>query len=72
MQVIVMHKNYENDDLMMYFKKRNCHCCGNILSKQNIQRLLKNQIQNIKNIVIQENIIDHMEILKLQELNIIV
>ena len=35
-----MHKVYENNDLMMYFKKRYCHCCGNILQRKKTERIV--------------------------------
>ena len=35
-----MHKVYENDDLMMYFKKRYCHCCGKILKIKRSQQIV--------------------------------
>ncbi|MBO5285423.1 MAG: hypothetical protein J6B16_00845 [Clostridia bacterium] len=35
-----MHKIYENDDLVMYFKKRYCHCCGNKLQKKTTERVV--------------------------------
>ena len=35
-----MHKVYENDDLMMYFKKRYCHCCGKVLQKKRTERIV--------------------------------
>lgn len=36
-----MHKVYENDDLMMYFKKRYCHCCGGELQKKRCERIVR-------------------------------
>lgn len=36
-----MHKVYENDDLMMYFKKRYCHCCGEVLHKKRTERIVR-------------------------------
>ena len=36
-----MHKVYENDDLMMYFKKRYCHCCGKVLQIKRCERVVK-------------------------------
>ncbi len=36
-----MHKIYENDDLMMYFKKRYCHCCGKVLQIKKTKRIVK-------------------------------
>lgn len=36
-----MHKIYENDDVMMYFKKRRCHRCGNVLKRKKIKRIVK-------------------------------
>ncbi len=38
-----MHKVYENDDLMMYFKKRYCHCCGNVLQRNKIKRIVRKE-----------------------------
>lgn len=35
-----MHKVYENDDLMMYFKKRYCHCCGKVLSRKRTEKIV--------------------------------
>lgn len=35
-----MHKIYENDDLMMYFKKRYCHCCGKVLRRKTTERVV--------------------------------
>ena len=35
-----MHKVYENDDLMMYFKKRYCHCCGEVLHRKRTERVV--------------------------------
>lgn len=35
-----MHKVYENDDLMMYLKKRYCHCCGKVLSRKRTERIV--------------------------------
>lgn len=35
-----MHKVYENDDLMMYFKKRYCHCCGKVLQRKRTKRVV--------------------------------
>ena len=36
-----MHKIYENDDLMMYFKKRYCHCCGTSLQRKRTERIVR-------------------------------
>ena len=36
-----MHKVYENDYLMMYFIKRYCHCCGNVLKRKRIERIVR-------------------------------
>ena len=36
-----MHKIYENDDLMMYFKKRYCHCCGKVLQRKRTERVVR-------------------------------
>lgn len=36
-----MHKVYENDDLMMYFKKRYCHCCGKVLQRKRTERIVR-------------------------------
>lgn len=36
-----MHKVYENNDIMMYFKKRHCHCCGNTLITKKTKRIVK-------------------------------
>ena len=36
-----MHKVYENDDLMMHFKKRYCHCCGEVLHKKRTERIVR-------------------------------
>jgi len=36
-----MHKIYENDDLMMYVKKRYCHCCGNELQIKQTERIVR-------------------------------
>jgi hypothetical protein len=36
-----MHKVYENDDLMMYLKKRYCHCCGKALQKKRCERIVR-------------------------------
>ena len=36
-----MHKVYENDDLMMYFKKRYCHCCGEVLQRKKTERIVR-------------------------------
>ena len=36
-----MHKVYENDDLMMFFKKRYCHCCGEILQIKKSERIVR-------------------------------
>lgn len=36
-----MHKIYENNDLMMYFKKRYCHCCGGVLSTKRSERIVR-------------------------------
>lgn len=35
-----MHKVYENNDLMMYFKKRYCHVCGKALQKKRSERII--------------------------------
>ncbi len=35
-----MHKVYENDDLMMYFRKRYCHCCGGALARKRTERVV--------------------------------
>lgn len=35
-----MHKVHENDDLMMYFKKRYCHFCGKVLSRKRTERIV--------------------------------
>ena len=35
-----MHKVYENDDLLMYFKKRYCHCCGKALQRKTTERIV--------------------------------
>ena len=35
-----MHKVYENDDLMMYFKKRYCHCCGKVLKRKRTEKIV--------------------------------
>jgi len=37
-----MHKVYENDDLMMYFCKRYCHCCGGVLERKRTERIVRN------------------------------
>lgn len=36
-----MHKVYENNDLMMYFKKRHCHCCGTTLQTKTTERIVR-------------------------------
>lgn len=36
-----MHKIYENDDIAMYFKKRYCKCCGNVLQRKITERIVK-------------------------------
>ena len=36
-----MHKIYENDDLMMYFKDRFCHCCGKALKIKKTERIVR-------------------------------
>ena len=36
-----MHKVYENNDLMMYFKKRYCHCCGKVLQRKKTERVVR-------------------------------
>lgn len=36
-----LHKVYENDDLMMYFKKRYCHCCGKVLQRKKTERIVR-------------------------------
>lgn len=36
-----MHKIFENDDLMMYFKKRYCHCCGKALQRKRTERVVQ-------------------------------
>ena len=36
-----MQKVYENKDLMMYFKKRYCRCCGKPLSNRKSERVVK-------------------------------
>ena len=36
-----MHKVYENDDLMMFFKKRYCHCCGKVLQRKRTERVVR-------------------------------
>ena len=36
-----MHKVYENDDLMMYLKKRYCHCCGKVLQRKRTERVVR-------------------------------
>lgn len=36
-----MHKVYENDDLMMFFKKRYCHCCGEVLKTRKSERVVR-------------------------------
>ena len=33
-------KVWENNDLMMYFKKRHCRCCGNPLQRKRTENLL--------------------------------
>ena len=36
-----MHKVYENDDLMMYVRKRYCHCCGGVLMRKRTERIVR-------------------------------
>ncbi len=36
-----MHKVYENDDLMMYVRKRYCCCCGSVLERKRSERIVK-------------------------------
>ena len=36
-----MHKIFENDDLMMIFKKRYCHCCGKALQNRRSERIIR-------------------------------
>lgn len=36
-----MHKVYENDDLAMFFKKRYCRYCGEVLSLKKTERVVK-------------------------------
>ena len=36
-----MHKVYENNDLMMYFRKRYCHCCGKELQRKRYERIVQ-------------------------------
>lgn len=36
-----MHKIYENDDLAMYFKKRYCCHCSNVLKRNRTERIVK-------------------------------
>lgn len=36
-----MHKVYENNDLLMYFKKRYCHCCGKALLRRKTERIVR-------------------------------
>jgi len=36
-----MHKVYENDDFMMYFKKRYCRFCGKVLSKKRTEKVVR-------------------------------
>jgi hypothetical protein len=36
-----MHKVYENDDLMMYVRKRYCHCCGGVLERKRTERIVR-------------------------------
>ena len=36
-----MHKVYENNDLMMCFKKRHCHCCGSVLERKRTERIVR-------------------------------
>lgn len=36
-----MHRVYENDDLMMYFKKRYCHYCGKVLLRKKSERIVQ-------------------------------
>lgn len=36
-----MHKVYENDDLLMYFKKRYCHVCGKTLQRKRSKRIVR-------------------------------
>ena len=35
-----MHKVYENNDLMMYFGQRYCHCCGGVLERKRTERVV--------------------------------
>ncbi|MBQ8324469.1 MAG: hypothetical protein IJX82_04890 [Clostridia bacterium] len=43
-----MHKVYENDDLMMLFKKRYCHCCGGVLQTRKNERIVRKGDPNHK------------------------
>ena len=36
-----MHKVYENKDLMMYFRKRYCRCCGKPLTHRRCERVVR-------------------------------
>ncbi len=36
-----MHRIYENNDVMMYFKKRYCHCCGKVLSRKRTEKIVR-------------------------------
>lgn len=36
-----MHKVYENDDLMMYFKKRFCHYCASAMRRKRTERIVR-------------------------------
>ena len=36
-----MHKIYENDDLMMYVRKRYCCRCGGVLKRKKTERIVK-------------------------------
>ena len=36
-----LQKAYENNDLMMYLKKRYCHCCGGVLKHKKTERIVK-------------------------------
>ena len=36
-----MHKVYENDDLMMYVRKRFCCCCGSALERKRTERIVR-------------------------------
>lgn len=36
-----MHKIYENDDLMMYVRKRYCCRCGGVLNRKKTERIVK-------------------------------